>query len=304
MAVITRAQMQRELVPGLKAIWGMEQSRYSNQWKEIFDEDTSERSFEEVLNVVGFGPAEFKSEGKSVAYDTTQEFYVSRYVHQTVALAFSITEEAMEDNLYVKVAQRNTKALAYSFNYTKEVTGAAVLNNAFTSGFTGGDGVTLASTSHPLVNGGTISNRPTTGVDLNETAIENAVIQMSRWTDSRGLLIQARPKKLIIPPDYAFTAERLLSTVLRVGTADNDINAVKSMSIFPGGYTINPFLTDTNAWFIKTDQMDGLTYFSRVKLSFDKDGDFETGNFRFKGRERYSFGWSNPLSIWASPGVS
>lgn len=304
MGVITRAQMQRELVPGLKAIWGDELKRYPPQWAEIFDQETSDRTFEEELNVVGFGPAEFKSEGKGVAYDQTQEFYVSRYVHQTVALAFSITQEAEEDNLYVKIAKRNTKLLAYSFVYTKEVTGASILNNAFTSGFNGGDGVVLCSTAHPLVNGGTISNRPTTGVDLNETAIENAAIQMSRWTDSRGMLIQAKPKKLVIPPDYAFTAERLMSTVLRVGTADNDINAMKSMGLFPGGFTINPFLTDTNAWFIKTDQMDALKYFSRIKLSFDKDGDFETGNQKYKGRERYSFGWSNPLGLWGSPGSS
>lgn len=304
MAVITRSQMQRELVPGLKAIWGAELNRYPNMWKQIFDEESSDRSFEEVLNVTGFGPAGFKAEGAGVSYDQTQEFYVSRYTHQTVAMAFSITEEAMEDNLYVKTAQRNTKAMAASFNYTKEVICAAVLNNAFTSGFNGGDGVVLCSTAHPLVNGGTISNRPTTGIDLNETAIENAWVQMSRWTDSRGLLINARFKTLVIPPDYAFTAERLLSTVLRVGTSDNDINALKSMGVFPGGCTINPFLTDTNAWFIKTDQPDGLTYFNRVKLSFDKDGDFETGNMKFKARERYSAGWSNPLSIFGSPGVS
>lgn len=304
MSAITRANMGRELLPGLKTIWGMELARYPNKWKEIFDQETSERNFEEELNVVGFGPAEFKSEGKGVAYDTTQEFYPSRYVHNTVALAFSITQEAMEDNLYVKVAQRNTKALAYSFQYTKEVYCAAILNNAFTSGFVGGDGVVLCSTAHPLVNGGTISNRPTTGVDLNETAIENAAIQMSRWTDSRGMLIQAKPNKLVLPPDYAFTAERLMSTVLRVGTADNDVNAMKSMGLFPGGTTINPFLTDTNAWFIKTDQPDALKYFNRISLSFDKDGDFDTGNLKFKGRERYSAGWSNPLGIYGSPGSS
>lgn len=304
MPVITRAQMQRELIPGLKAIWGMEFARYPNQWKEIFDQETSERSFEEELNVTGFGPAVQKGEGAGVSYDQTQEFFVSRYNHVTMALGFSITEEAMEDNLYVSIAKRNTKALANSFNYTKEVMGAAVLNNGFTSGFNGGDNVPLFSTVHPLVNGGTISNRPTTGVDLNETAIENMRIQLSRWTDSRGLLVQANPKKLIIPPDWSFTAERLLNTVLRVGTADNDINAIKSMGILPGGYAMNPFLTDTNAWFVKTDMADGLKYYERVKLSFDKDGDFDTGNMKYKGRERFSFGWSNPLGMYGSPGSS
>jgi len=304
MAVITRAQIQRELVPGLKVVWGQELKRYPDMWPEIFETESSDRSFEEDLNVVGLGPANVKTEGSAVTYDTSSEFYISRYVHQTVALAFSITEEAMEDNLYMKTAKQNTKSLAYSFKYTKEVTGAAILNNGFTAGYNGGDGVPLFSTSHPLVNGSTISNRPTTGVDLNETAIEAMRIQMARWTDSRGMLVNYQPEKLVIPPDYMFTATRLMSTVLRVGTSDNDINALKEMGIFSKGFTMNPFLLDTNAWYVKTNAPNGLKHFNRVSLSFDKDGDFDTGNMKFKGRERYSFGWSNPLGMWGSPGSS
>ena len=304
MPAITRSQEQKELVPGLHALWGNELKRYDNQHLEIFEVNTSERAFEEELALSQFGAAPIKSEGSNIVYDQSQEFFTSRYQHNTIALAFAITEEAMEDNLYADVAKRNTKALAFSMNYTKQVICAAVLNNAFTAGYNGGDGVTLCSTSHPLVTGGTQSNRPTTGVDLNETALENAWIQMAGYVDFRGLLQAVMPKKLIVPKDYAFTAERLLKTVLRTGTADNDINAVVSRGMIPEGYAVNNYLTDTNAGFLTTTAPDGMKYFQRVKLSFADQGDFETGNLKFKARERYSAGWSNPLGLYGSPGVS
>lgn len=304
MPTITRSNIQRELLPGLHALWGLELKRFVNLWAQIFDKNTSDKAFEEELALGGFGSAPVKTEGKAVDYDQATDFFVSRYQHSTVALAFSITQEAQEDGVYADVGKRNTKALANSMAYTKEVFAANVLNRAFTSGYNGGDGVTLCSTAHPLQTGGTISNRPTTGVDLNETALENARIAMGRWTDFRGLRQNVSPRKLIVPVDYAFTAERLLKTVLRVGTSDNDINALASMGMIPEGYTVNNYLSDVNAWFLKTDAPDGLKMFQRVPLTFAEDGDFETGNMRFKARERYSFGWSNPLSIYGSPGSS
>lgn len=299
---ISRAQLLKELLPGLNALFGMEYKRYGEEHKEVFDTETSERSFEEELKLSGFAAAPTKAEGASIAYDNAQEAWASRYTHETIALGFAITEEAMEDNLYDSLSTRYTKALARAMAYTKQVKGANILNNAFTGTALGGDGVVLCSTAHPLVSGGTNSNRPTTGADLNETSLEAAVIQISGWTDERGLLLAAKPKKLVVPPALMFVAKRLLDTEGRVGTADNDLNAIRSMGAIPGGYTVNHWLTDTNAWFMLTDVPNGLKHFERVKMSTNMDGDFDTGNVRYKARERYSFGWSDPLGIWGSPG--
>jgi len=300
---ISRAQLLKELLPGLNALFGMEYARYGEEHKEIYETETSERSFEEETKLSGFSAAPVKNEGSAIAYDNGQEAWTARYNHETIAQGFSLTEEAIEDNLYDSLAARYTKALARSMAYTKQVKAAAVLNNGFTSGYNGGDGVPLFSANHPLVSGGTNSNVPSTPADLNETSLEAAVIQISLWTDERDLLIAAKPKKLIVPPPLQFVATRLLETELRVGTNDNDINALKSNGSIPEGYTINHFLTDTNAWFLTTDVPNGMKHFVRVPLSQSMDGDFDTGNVRYKARERYSFGWSDPLGMYGSQGA-
>jgi len=300
---ISRAQLLKELLPGLNALFGMEYARYGEEHKELYETETSERSFEEETKLAGFSAAPVKNEGQAIAYDNAQEAFTARYNHETIALGFSITEEAVEDNLYDSLSARYTKALARAMSYTKQVKAAAVVNNGFSASYPGGDGVALFSTAHPLVSGGTNSNRPAVGADLNETSLENAVIQIAAWTDERGLLIAAKPVKLVIPPSLMFVAKRLLDTELRVSTADNDINAIKQMGAIPGGYTVNHFLTDTNAWFLTTDVPNGLKHFERVAMSTSMDGDFDTGNVRYKARERYSFGFSDPLGIFGSPGA-
>ena len=299
---ISRAQLLKELLPGLNALFGLEYARYGEEHKEVYETETSERSFEEETKLSGFSAAPVKNEGSAIAYDNAQEAWTTRYNHETIALGFSITEEAIEDNLYDSLSARYTKGLARAMAYTKQVKAAAVLNNAFTAGYVGGDGVVLCSTAHPLISGGTNSNRPTTGADLNETSLEAAVIQIAAWTDERGLLIAAKPKKLVVPPSLMFVATRLLETNLRVGTTDNDINALKNNGSIPEGYTVNHFLTDTNGWFLTTDVPNGLKHFVRSPLANSMDGDFDTGNVRYKARERYSFGWSDPLGIFGSPG--
>jgi len=300
---ISRAQLLKELLPGLNALFGLEYAKYGEEHKEIYETETSERSFEEETKLSGFSAAPVKNEGSAIAYDNAQEAWTARYTHETIAMGFSITEEAVEDNLYDSLSSRYTKALARGMAYTKQVKAAYVLNNAFTGGPTYGDGVVLCSTAHPLVSGGTNSNTPSTAADLNETSLENAVIQIAAWTDERGLLIAAKPKKLIIPPSLQFVATRLLETELRVGTADNDINALKNNGSISEGYTVNHYLTDTNAWFLTTDVPNGLKHFVRSPLSNSMDGDFDTGNVRYKARERYSFGVSDPLGIFGSPGA-
>jgi hypothetical protein len=300
---ISRAQLLKELLPGLNALFGLEYARYGEEHKEIFDIETSERSFEEETKLSGFSAAPVKNEGSAIAYDNGQEVFTARYTHETIALGFSLTEEAIEDNLYDSLSARYTKALARAMSYTKQTKAASVLNNGFAaSGYNGGDGQPLFSTSHPLTSGGVNSNRPSTMVDLNETSLEAAVIQIAAWTDERSLLIAAKPKKLIIPPSLMFVATRLLETELRVGTSDNDINAIKNNGSIPEGYTVNHFLTDTNAWFLTTDVPNGLKHFVRTPMSTGMDGDFDTGNVRYKARERYSFGWSDPLGMWGSSG--
>ncbi len=300
---ISRAQLLKELLPGLNALFGMEYARYGEEHKEIYETETSERSFEEETKLSGFSAAPVKNEGAAIAYDNAQEAWTARYTHETIAMGFSITEEAVEDNLYDSLSSRYTKALARAMAYTKQVKAASILNSGFAGGPTYGDGQTLFSTAHPLVSGGVNSNRPSTAADLNETSLENAVIQIAAWTDERGLLIAAKPKKLIVPPALQFVATRLLETELRVGTADNDINAIKNNGSVPGGYAINHFLTDTNAWFLLTDVPNGLKHFVRSPLSNSMDGDFDTGNVRYKARERYSFGVSDPLGVYGSPGA-
>jgi hypothetical protein len=297
---ISRAQLLKELLPGLNGLFGTEYKRYGTEHTEIFDIEKSERSFEEETKLSLFGQAPTKSEGAGIAYDTAQEAWTARYTHETIALGFAITEEAVEDNLYDSLSARYTKALARAMAYTKQVKAAAILNNAFSSSYLGGDGKALCATDHPLTAGGTNSNRPTTGVDLNETSMEAAIIQIAGWTDERGLLIAAQPKKLVLPVALQFVAERLFKTVGRVGTADNDINTMKGKM----SWTTNHWLTDTNAWFMLTDVPNGLKMFERVAMKTGMDGDFDTGNVRYKARERYSFGWSDPLGIWGSPGSS
>ena len=301
---ISRAQLLKELLPGLNALFGLEYKRYGEESKEIFEQETSERSFEEEVKLSGFAAAPVKDEGSAIAYDNAQEAWTARYNHETIAMGFSITEEAIEDNLYDSLSARYTKALARAMAYTKQVKGANILNRAFNSSYTFGDGVVLCSTAHPLVSGGTNSNRPSTASDLNETSLEAAIIQISNWTDERGLLVAGKPKRLIIPADLMFVAQRLLKSEGRVGTADNDINAVKSMGVIPGGFSVNHYLTDTNAWFVSTDIPNGLKYFVRTAMSTSMDGDFDTGNARYKARERYSFGVSDPLGVFGSPGSS
>ena len=301
---ISRAQLFKELIPGLKGLFGLEYKRYDNQHAEIFSTESSERSFEEELKLSGFAAAPTTREGEGLLYDAAQEAWTARYNHETVKMGFAITEEAMEDNLYESLSARYTKALARSMAYTKQVKAASTLNRAFTSTYSGGDGKELLATDHPLISGGVNANEPASGVDLNETALENAAIGIAAWTDERGLLIAAKPRKLIIPPALQFTATRLLETQMRLATADNDISAIVNNGTIPGGYKVNNFLTDTNAWFIITDVPDGLKHFQRVGISTGKEGDFETGNLKFKARERYSFGWTDPLGIYGSPGSS
>ncbi len=300
---ISRAQLLKELLPGLNALFGLEYAKYGEEHKEIFETESSERSFEEETKLSGFTAAPVKNEGQAIAYDNGQEAWTARYNHETIAQGFSLTEEAIEDNLYDSLSGRYTKALARSMAYTKQVKAANILNNGFTSGYTGGDGTTLFATDHPLVSGGVNSNRPSTNADLNETSLENAVIQIAGWTDERGLLIAAKPVKLVVPPALMFVATRLLETELRVGTADNDINAIKNNGSIPGGYTVNHYLTDTNGWYLTTDVPNGMKHFVRTPLQNSMDGDFDTGNVRYKARERYSFGWSDPLGMYGSPGA-
>jgi len=300
---ISRAQLLKELLPGLNALFGLEYATYGQEHKEIYETETSERSFEEETKLSGFSAAPVKNEGQAIAYDNAQEAWTARYNHETIAMGFSITEEAVEDNLYDSLSSRYTKALARAMAYSKQVKAANTLNQGFNAGVTYGDGQSLFSTQHPLVSGGVNSNRPAVAADLNETSLENAVIQIAAWTDERGLLIAAKPKKLIVPPALMFVATRLLETELRVGTADNDINAIKNNGSIPGGYTVNHFLTDTNAWFLLTDVPNGLKHFVRTPLQNSMDGDFDTGNVRYKARERYSFGVSDSLGIFGSPGA-
>jgi hypothetical protein len=301
---ISRAQLLKELLPGLNALFGLEYAKYGEEHKELYETETSERSFEEETKLSGFSAAPVKNEGSAIAYDNAQEAWTARYNHETIAMGFSITEEAVEDNLYDSLSSRYTKALARAMAYTKQVKAAYVLNTGFSgSGVTYGDGVTLFNTAHPLVSGGVNSNTPSTPADLNETSLENAVIQIAAWTDERGLLIAAKPQKLIVPSALQFTATRLLETELRVSTADNDINALKNNGSIPGGYSINHYLTDTNAWFLLTDVPNGLKHFVRTPLQNSMDGDFDTGNVRYKARERYSFGVSDPLGAFGSPGA-
>ena len=300
---ISRAQLLKELLPGLNALFGLEYARYGEEHKEIYETETSERSFEEETKLSGFSAAPVKNEGSAIAYDNAQEAWTARYNHETIALGFSLTEEAIEDNLYDSLSARYTKGLARAMSYTKQVKAAAVINNGFSAAYPGGDGVALFSTSHPLINGSTNGNTPTVAADLNETSLENAVIQIAAWTDERGLLIAAKPRKLIVPPALQFVATRLLETELRVGTTDNDINALKNNGSIPEGFTINHFLTDTNGWYLCTDVPNGMKHFVRTPLSNSMDGDFDTGNVRYKSRERYSFGWSDPLGMYGSPGA-
>jgi hypothetical protein len=299
---ISRSQLLKELLPGLNALFGLEYKRYGEEHKEIYEVETSERSFEEETKLSGFGAAPVKSEGAAIQYDNAQEAWTARYTHETIAMGFSITEEAVEDNLYDSLSARYTKALARAMAYTKQVKAASILNNGFSASFTGGDGKSLFATDHPLVGGGTNSNTFTTQSDLNETSLEAAIIQIAGWKDERGLLIAAKPRKLVVPPALQFVATRLLQTELRVGTTDNDINALKNNGSIPEGYTVNHWLTDPNAFFLLTDVPNGLKHFVRSPLSTNMDGDFDTGNARYRSRERYSFGWSDPLGAFASSG--
>ena len=301
---ISRAQLLKELLPGLNALFGLEYARYGEEHKEIFETETSERSFEEETKLSGFSAAPVKNEGSAIAYDNGQEVFTARYNHETIALGFSLTEEAIEDNLYDSLSARYTKALARAMSYTKQTKAAGVLNNGFDTDYPGGDGVPLFSASHPLVSGGVNSNIPSTPADLNETSLEAAVIQIAAYVDERGLLIAAKPRKLIVPPSLMFVATRLLETELQTNTADNNINALKSNGSIPGGYTVNHFLIDTDAWFLTTDVPNGLKHFIRTPMATNMDGDFDTGNVRYKARERYSFGWSDPLSIYGSEGAA
>ena len=300
---INRAQLVKELEPGLNALFGLEYDRYENEHTEIFDTENSDRAFEEEVMLSGFGQAPVKGEGASVTYDTAQETFTARYSHETVALAFALTEEAIEDNLYDSLSSRYTKALARSMATTKQVKAANVLNNGFSTSFPGGDGKPLMTTDHPTLSGGDQSNEPSVAADLNETSLENAMIDISQFVDERGIKVNVQARKLIIPPQLQFVAERVLKTPGRVGTSDNDINALKNMGMLPDGYTVNHYLTDTDAFFIKTDAPNGLKHFVRSPMSTGMEGDFETGNVRYKARERYSFGFSDWRGIYGSPGA-
>ncbi|MBO02908.1 MAG: hypothetical protein CMG35_10605 [Candidatus Marinimicrobia bacterium] len=300
---ISRAQLAKELEPGLNALFGMEYQRYENEHAEIYDTVSSDRAFEEDVLLVGFGNAPTKVEGQGVSFDTASESYSARYTHETIALAFALTEEAIEDNLYDRLGARYTKALARSMAHTKQVKAASILNNAFNSSFTGGDGKELCATDHPLASGGTLSNELSTAADLNETSLENSLIDIANFKDDRDMILALRGMKLIVPTNLQFVADRLMDTPGRVGTSDNDINAVRNMGMIPEGYVVNHFLTDTDAFFIKTDCPDGFKHFERTPLSTAMEGDFDTGNMRFKARERYSFGFSNPRAVFGSPGA-
>tara|TARA_Y100000114_G_scaffold49293_1_gene44988 strand:- start:7747 stop:8655 length:909 start_codon:yes stop_codon:yes gene_type:complete len=300
---ISRAQLAKELEPGLNALFGMEYDRYENEHSEIYDAETSDRAFEEEVMLSGFGNAPTKSEGAGVSFDVANEAFTARYTHETVALAFALTEEAIEDNLYDRLGARYTKALARSMAHTKQIKAAATLNNAFNSSFTGGDGVELCATNHPLSGGGTFANEPSTAADLNETSLEDALISISTFVDERNMIVAMRGMKLIVPPQLQFIADRLLESTLRPGTADNDVNAIRNMGMLPEGYTINHFLTDTDAFFIKTDAPNGFKMFERSPLATSMEADFDTGNMRFKARERYSFGFSDPRCVFGSPGA-
>ena len=299
---ISRAQLVKELEPGLNALFGLEYKNYANETAEIFDQESSDRAFEEEVMLSGFANAAVKPEGQGVTYDDAQETFTARYTNETIALAFAITEEAIEDNLYDRLASRYTKALARSMASTKNIKGAAVLNNAFTAAFAGGDGVSLINTAHPTL-AGTFANRLATNADLNETSLEQSLIDIAAFTDERGLKVAARGMKLVIPSNLQFTADRLMNTQGRVGTADNDINAIKNMGMIPEGYTVNHYLTDTDAFYIKTDVPNGLKHFSRSPIKTTMEGDFDTGNVRYKARERYVFGFSDPRGIFGSAGA-
>jgi hypothetical protein len=301
--VISRMQLVKELEPGLNALFGLEYDRYENQNAEIFETESSDRAFEEEVMLGGFANAAVKPEGQGIVYDDAQETYTARYTNETIALAFSLTEEAVEDNLYDKISTRYTKALARSMANTKQVKGSNVLNNSTTATYTGGDGVVLLSASHPTLSGNQ-TNLLTTAADLNETSLEAALIQIADMKDERGLKIALRGMKLILPVNLQFVAERLLNSAGRVGTADNDINAIKSMGMVPQGYVINNFLTDTDAWYVKTDAPNGLKHFNRAPIRTAMEGDFDTGNVRYKARERYSFGWSDWRGIFGTPGAA
>ena len=309
---ISRAQLLKELLPGLNALFGLEYARYDDEHSACYDAEASDRSFEEEVKLSGFAAAPVKPEGSGISYDAAQESFTARYNHETIAMGFSITEDAMEDNLYDSLSARYTKALARAMAHTKQVKAMVPFNNGFTNAYQSGDGVNLFTADgdgvtggdgHPLVSGGKNSNRPATAVDLNETSLEAAVIQIAKWTDERGLLIAARPRKLIIPPDLQFVAKRVLGSELRPGTADNDINAVRVMGVVPEGHAVNHYLTDVDAWFLMTDVPNGMKHFTRVAMETSMDGDFDTGNVRYKARERYSFGVSDPLGVWGSPGA-
>ena len=310
---ISRAQMMKELLPGLNALFGLEYDTYDNEHEDIYDMESSDRAFEEEVQLAGFGQAPVKSEGSAISYDTAQEVFTARYNHETVAMGFAITEEAVEDNLYDSLSARYTKALARGMAYTKQTKSAVPLNNGFSNAFQSGDGVNLFTTSgdgvtggdgHPLVTGGKNGNTPSTQADLNETSLEQAVIDIAGFTDQRGLKIAARPKRLIIPPNSMFVATRVLESDKRAGTADNDLNALRTNGSIPDGWRVNHFLTDTDAWFIITDVPNGMKGFNRTPLQTSMDGDFDTGNVRYKSRERYSFGVSDPLGIYGSSGLS
>ena len=309
---ISRAQLLKELLPGLNALFGLEYARYDDEHSACYDAEASDRSFEEEVKLSGFAAAPVKPEGSGISYDAAQESFTARYNHETIAMGFSITEEAMEDNLYDSLSARYTKALARAMAHTKQVKAMVPFNNGFTNAYQSGDGVNLFTADgdgvtggdgHPLVSGGKNSNRPATAVDLTETSLEAAVIQIAKWPDERGLLIAARPRKLIIPPDLQFVAKRVLGSELRPGTADNDINAVRVMGVVPEGHAVNHYLTDGDAWFLMTDVPNGMKHFTRVAMETSMDGDFDTGNVRYKARERYSFGVSDPLGVWGSPGA-
>jgi hypothetical protein len=300
---ISRAQLAKELEPGLNALFGMEYARYENEHAEIYETESSDRAFEEEVLIVGFGDAKVKTEGQGVSYDNASEGFTARYTHETVALAFGLTEEAVEDNLYDRLGARYTKALARSMAHTKQVKAANVLNNAFNTSFAGGDGQPLISTAHPLAYGGTLANRAATMSDLNETSLENALISVSTFVDDRSMILALQGTKLIVPPQLQFVVDRLLDTPGRVGTADNDINAIKNMGLLPQGYAVNHFLSDTDAWFLLTDCPDGFKHFERSPISTSMEGDFDTGNVRYKARERYSFGFSNPRCVFGSQGA-
>ena len=300
---ISRSQLAKELEPGLNALFGLEYDKYDKEHLDIFDVESSDRAFEEEVMLAGFGNAETKPEGGGVNYDTAQEAWTARYNHDTIALAFSITEEAVEDNLYDKLAGRYVKALARSMNNAKQIKAANVLNNGFSSSYTGGDGKELLATDHPTVSGGDMRNELSTAADLNETSLEQALVDLADIIDERGLKVAVKATKMIVPSELVFVAERLLQSQLRTGTGDNDVNAVRSSGMVPGGYVVNHYLTDSDAWFLKTDAPNGLKVFERSPMKTSMEGDFDTGNMRYKARERYSFGWSDPRGIFGSPGA-